>query len=63
MANVGPNSNTSQFHVTFGPCSDLNGKSCVFGKIIEGWDVLDKMEKAVDKVCMIDDCGEIPEIN
>jgi peptidyl-prolyl cis-trans isomerase-like 3 len=50
MANKGPNSNGSQFFITFAPAPHLDGKNTVFGKILEGDDVLDDIEKiAVDK--------------
>lgn len=44
MANKGPNTNGSQFFLTLAPASHLDGKNTVFGRLIEGWDVLDKME-------------------
>jgi peptidyl-prolyl cis-trans isomerase-like 3 len=50
MANKGPNSNGSQFFITFAPAPHLDGKNTVFGKLLEGDEVLDDMEKiAVDK--------------
>ncbi|KAH7080282.1 peptidyl-prolyl cis-trans isomeras-like protein-like 3 [Paraphoma chrysanthemicola] len=50
MANKGPNSNGSQFFITFAPAPHLDGKNTVFGKVLEGDDVLDDIEKiAVDK--------------
>ncbi|KAH7130614.1 cyclophilin-like domain-containing protein [Dendryphion nanum] len=50
MANKGPDSNGSQFFVTFAPAPHLDGKNTVFGKVIEGLEVLDDIEKVeVDK--------------
>jgi peptidyl-prolyl cis-trans isomerase-like 3 len=50
MANKGPNSNGSQFFITFAPAPHLDGKNTVFGKLLEGDEVLDDIEKiAVDK--------------
>ena len=37
MANAGPNTNGSQFFMTFIPCDWLNGKHTVFGKVVDGW--------------------------
>nr|VZH98608.1 unnamed protein product [Spirometra erinaceieuropaei] len=44
MANSGPNSNKSQFFITFRPCNQLNKKHAVFGKVVGGLDTLDKVE-------------------
>ena len=44
MANRGANTNSSQFFFTFRATPHLNGKHTVFGKIVGGEDVLDKME-------------------
>ncbi|GAA6017581.1 hypothetical protein JCM8202_000340 [Rhodotorula sphaerocarpa] len=46
MANSGPNTNGSQFFVTFRErCDHLNGKHTVFGRLVGGQDVLDKIER------------------
>ncbi|KAF9740882.1 Peptidyl-prolyl cis-trans isomerase cyp10 [Paraphaeosphaeria minitans] len=44
MANKGPNSNGSQFFITFAPAPHLDGKNTVFGKVLEGEEVLDELE-------------------
>ena len=46
MANSGPNTNASQFFVTYAKHAHLNGKYTVFGRVIGGLEALDAMEKA-----------------
>jgi len=65
MANSGPNTNGSQFFITFAKTEHLDGKHVVFGRIIDGSSVLDKLEAVgsrtgtPQKKVVVTDCGAI----
>ena len=65
MANAGPNTNGSQFFVTTVSTPWLNGKHVVFGEVVEGMDVVKRVEGfgsrsgATSKVIKIEDCGQL----
>lgn len=70
MANAGPNTNGSQFFITFGNAPHLDGKHVVFGETVEGINVLQKIEKvdtgdrdrpAFGQEVLISACGVIGE--
>ncbi|XP_033476128.2 peptidyl-prolyl cis-trans isomerase A [Epinephelus lanceolatus] len=65
MANAGPNTNGSQFFICTDKTTWLDGKHVVFGSVVEGMDVVKKMEsvgsqsgKTSTKIA-IADCGQL----
>eukprot|EP00929_Paragymnodinium_shiwhaense_P045635 TRINITY_DN2328_c1_g1_i1.p1 TRINITY_DN2328_c1_g1~~TRINITY_DN2328_c1_g1_i1.p1 ORF type:complete len:274 (+),score=76.70 TRINITY_DN2328_c1_g1_i1:82-903(+) len=65
MANSGPNSNGSQFFITTAVTDWLDGKHVVFGQVVEGYDVVQRMENMgsgsgrTQADVVIADCGEL----
>jgi cyclophilin family peptidyl-prolyl cis-trans isomerase len=67
MANSGPNTNGCQFFITTAPTPWLNGKHQVFGRVLEGMELVDAISHievdANDRPTLpviIKDAGEVP---
>jgi peptidylprolyl isomerase len=65
MANAGPNTNGSQFFITFKETPWLDGRHVVFGEVIEGQNIVEELEKigtgsgSTKKKAVIVDSGEL----
>ena len=45
MANAGPDTNGSQFFITYGPQEFLNGGYTIFGQVVDGMDVVNALTR------------------
>lgn len=68
MANNGPNTNGSNFFVSFAPAEHLDKRHVIFGELVKGWELLDLLETLPTNPehrpltdCVITDCGNLME--
>ncbi|RKP05342.1 cyclophilin-like domain-containing protein, partial [Thamnocephalis sphaerospora] len=66
MANAGPNTNGSQFFLCFVKTAWLDGKHVVFGRVVQGGELLDVLNDEIgsesgrpNKPVVIADCGQL----
>lgn len=65
MANSGPNTNGSQFFITVAPTPWLDGKHVVFGRVVQGHNIVKLMERCGTEdgepqaKVVITECGQV----